>query len=178
MSSKYCYSCGEESILEVDGAAGNSVCTRCGTVRLADSLSPQTQRLISACDRSSKKMQSFRRSRSAKRAVARPWSKVAISEQIKVSLACHHLVYEQRAERTTLQNSQSKGTSWISSKGWSRIKGTDAREWQVNPPKAKAKALMSYDIQVVNACRSLLQVSVCPTDCVTQACVTSISPST
>lgn len=28
-----CYTCGEDAILEVDGSAGNSVCTRCGTVR-------------------------------------------------------------------------------------------------------------------------------------------------
>lgn len=81
-----CYVCGEDALLEVDGSAGNSVCTRCGTVcafflpfnlLVSDQVPPQT-------NRSWKRMLLYQKSLLVKLVVGRRWFREVMLGPIKV----------------------------------------------------------------------------------------------
>ena len=78
-----CYSCGEDAILEVDGSAGNSVCTRCGSVRPCCARGMEATWLTRGC-RCWRRTRSCQRSPLARLAAGLPWSRDPISARTRV----------------------------------------------------------------------------------------------
>lgn len=147
-----CYSCGEDSFIEVDGA--RTVCTQCGTVSAArETWSYRANRarylcamhptirqltyffcsLASVKRRSSKRAQLCRRSRLARRVVELPWCRVATLELIRVSSDGFEPAASAKAQRADRLHgaihSSSQDCIWIQDWRQARVARTDDAEW-------------------------------------------------